>query len=736
MEKILVCAAWPYANGPIHLGHVAGSLLPPDIFARYHRLRGHKVLMVSGSDMHGTPITIRAEKEKVAPEVIAERYHAVNAKAIADLGISFDLFTSTHTKNHEQVTQDFFLRLLKHDRLVKRATDQYYCLSCKRFLPDRYVEGECPRCHAAGARGDQCDSCGETLSPGELLSPLCQLCGTAPQLRKTDHYFLKLSDAVPALRAWIADKAHWRPSVRQFTENWLSEGLEDRAITRDLTWGIPVPLEGWEGKRIYVWFEAVIGYLSATKELSQRRNEPELWREFWEDPKTRHYYFLGKDNIIFHTIVWPSMLQGHGGLVLPHDVPANEFMNFGAQRFSKSRGVTVEIPDLLEHYSAEAIRYYLAANMPETRDTEFAWEDFTARANNELVATYGNYLHRVLSFVHKNFGSVPPAGTLAPADEQVLRQIQETRAEVERAIEACQFRRALKAILDLAQVGNQYFDAVAPWALVKTDRTRCGAALRVNLELVRALLILAHPFLPRATAQGWTYLGFSESLWSLGWERALTTSLPEGASLPKPVPLFAKIEVQTSSPFAAYEGVDIRVGKVVAVRDHPNAAKLFLFKVDVGREIQLVAGLKGPYQARDLEGRELAVVTNLQPAVLRGERSDGMLLAAESGDSVSVLSPQRSLPPGTMLRGGLELHGGTLSFAEFQELDLRMGELRRRGDEAAIEAGGTFAVQAPPEVGPGLVLVGIAGGRAHIFTSADGVPVVADRPMPPGAKVR
>jgi len=736
MEKILVCAAWPYANGPIHVGHVTGSLLPPDIFARYHRLRGHRVLMVSGSDMHGTPITIRAEKEKVAPEVIAERYHAINAKAIADLQISFDLYTSTHTKNHEQITQDFFLRLLKNGRLEKKATDQYYCTSCKRFLPDRYVEGECPHCHAAGARGDQCDSCGETLGPGELLKPVCQLCGSTPELRKTDHYFLRLHDAVPALQAFLADKAHWKPNVRQFTENWLAEGLEDRPITRDLTWGIPVPLEGWEGKRIYVWFEAVIGYLSATRELSLRRNEPELWREFWEDPKTRHYYFLGKDNIIFHTIIWPAMLQGHGNLVLPHDVPANEFMTLGAQRFSKSRGVTVEIPDLLRHYPAEAIRYYLAANMPETRDTEFSWEDLAARVNNELVATYGNYLHRVLSFVQKNFGSVPPAGPLAPADEQIRRRIEDAKREVEQALEACQFRRALKAILDLAQTGNQYFDSVAPWALVKTDKARCGVVLRVNLELVRALLILAHPFLPKATAQGWGYLGFSESLWSLGWDRAFSAPLPDGASLPKPVPLFAKIESEPASPFAAYEGMDLRVGKVLSVRDHPDAAKLFLFKVDVGREVQLVAGLKGPYQARDLQGRELAVVINLQPAVLRGERSEGMLLAAEAGDVVSVLSPQRSLPPGTMLRGGLDLVGGELTFTEFQKLDLRMGELRRSGTEATVEAGGVFPAQAPSEAREGLVLVAIAEGRALVLTSADGVPVVADRPMPPGAKVR
>ena len=402
MAKVLVCVAWPYANSPIHLGHVAGSLLPPDLFSRYRRLRGDEVLMVSGSDQHGTPITVRAEKEKVTPLEVAERYHGINKKAIEDLDIEFSLFTKTHTENHIKVVSDVFLDLLQKGHLYEKSTLQYYCPSCEKFLPDRYVEGTCPACGNEKARGDQCEQCGKPFEGGELQGAKCVHCTTVPELRETKHHFIRLSAFQERLIDWVKDKPYWRPSVQLFTQNWLEAGLEDRPITRDMEWGVPVPLPGQEGKVIYVWFDAVIGYLSASMEWAQRSGDPDAWKAYWTDPQVRSYYFLGKDNIPFHTIIWPAILMGRGGLNLPYDVPANEFLTFKGDKVSKSRGTTIDIPSLLKTYEPDIIRYYVAANMPENKDADFSWEDFETKVNNELVATLGNYYHRVLSFTYKH----------------------------------------------------------------------------------------------------------------------------------------------------------------------------------------------------------------------------------------------------------------------------------------------------------------------------------------------
>ena len=364
MDRVLVCSAWPYANGAIHVGHVTGSLLPADIFVRFNRIIGNETILVSGSDMHGAPITVSADKEKVAPEEIACRYHEINSKAISDLGISFDLYTHTHTKNHEEVVSEVFLSLLEKGYLKLMTTTQYYCGNCSRFLPDRYVEGTCPHCDADNARGDQCDTCGMDLNAEDLKEAHCQLCGSVPELKETEHYFLKLSDFTDRLRAYVGSSRHWRPHVRSFSSNMLGEGLLDRPITRDIAWGVPVPVEGFEEKRVYVWFEAVIGYLSATRQWAAEKGQPDSWERFWKDDTCRSYYFLGKDNIVFHTIIWPAILAGVEGLNLPHNVVANQFMNLGGQKFSKSMGVSIDIPDLLTKFQTDVVRYYLVANMP------------------------------------------------------------------------------------------------------------------------------------------------------------------------------------------------------------------------------------------------------------------------------------------------------------------------------------------------------------------------------------
>ena len=735
MDRVLVCVAWPYANGPIHVGHVTGSLLPADIFARFNRMVGNEVVMVSGSDMHGAPITVSAEKEKVAPETIAGRYHSINSKAISDMGISFDLFTSTHTQNHAKVAEEVFLRLLDRGYLKRMTTPQFYCGSCQRFLPDRYVEGTCPHCGYERARGDQCDSCGMDLNAEDLKDARCQLCGSVPSLRETEHFFLKLSDFTESLTAYVEGNGHWRSHVRAFTLNVLKEGLIDRPITRDISWGVPVPVEGFENKRIYVWFEAVIGYLSATKEWASSRSSQEDWRRFWEDPTCRSYYFLGKDNIVFHTIIWPAILKGYGGLNLPYDVVANQFMNLGGQKFSKSMGVSIDMPDLLTKFKPDVLRYYLSANMPEFKDSEFSWEDFGQRVNSELVATYGNFVHRVLSFTHKNFEKVPTRGELDDRDRSALQRIAQARDAVRASLENCEFRDALKSVMDLAQFGNQYFDASAPWKLVRSDRGRCETVLSVGMELCKALAVLSCPFMPFAAERLWKDLAMEGSLAEIGWG-GLDEPLREGETMDKPAPLFAKVEVSESGGFARYAALDLKVGKVVDVQAHPNADKLYVMKVDVGREITIVSGLKDFYTADELKTKTLVVLTNLEPAKLRGVKSEGMLLAAEEGGALALLRPEGDLPAGTQVSSGLSVGGKMITFKEFQGLDIRVGALAV-GTPPALEMGQRKVPCTIPggDVGKKYAAF-LDDGAALVMHCQDDIKIVFDRDIAVGAKIR
>ena len=735
MARILVCVAWPYANGMIHVGHVTGSILPADIFTRFNRLAGNETLMVSGSDMHGAPITVSADKEGVSPETIANRYHEANAKAIMDLGIDFDLYTHTHTLNHQEATTEVFLKLLEKGHLVKDSTPQFFCPSCKRFLPDRYVEGTCPHCKYERARGDQCDSCGMDLNAEQLVDARCQLCGGVPELRDTEHYFLKLSHFTDDLIRYAESSNHWRPHVRSFTVNVLKEGLKDRPITRDISWGVPVPVPGFDEKRIYVWFEAVIGYLSATKEWANTEGRPEDWRRFWEDRECRSYYFLGKDNIIFHTIIWPAMLLGHGGLNLPYDVPANQYMNLGGQKFSKSMGVSIDLQSLLGKFKPDVVRYYLSANMPETKDSEFSWEDLAQRVNNELVATYGNFLHRALSFTYKNYGKIPEKGDMDDRDRDALKRVEDAGKEVSAALAACEFRRALKGVMDLAQFGNQYFDAVAPWSLVGTDKARCGTVLHVSLLISKTLAVLAYPFMPFSSEAIWKQLCMDSTIEETGW-KTLEMPLNEGRELQKPSPQFAKVEASPTSEFQKYAALNLKIGKVIDVQQHPNADKLYLMTIDIGRPITIVSGLKEFYTADELRTKTLVIVTNLEPATLRGVKSEGMLLAAEAGDRLALLTPEKDLPAGTQVSSGLEVGQKLLSFKEFQKLDMKSGTLESTAPPV-LEVGGR-KVQCVVERGDaGKVYPAfLAGGKAMLITAADGTKMVFDREIAAGAKIR
>ena len=539
-ERILVAVAWPYANGSLHLGHIAGCDLPADIFARYHRTKGNEVVMVSGSDSHGTPVTIKAEQEGKTTKEIVDFYQEEFLDCWRRLGISFDLFTTTGTQNHAEVTQDIFLKLLREGYLEKKTVTQTYCPQCQRFLPDRYVLGTCPHCGAPNARGDQCDSCGKLLDAPDLIQPRCRTCGTSAIFKDSEQFFLMLSAFQQQLADWAATQTQWRPNVFNLTRRYLKEGLRDRAITRDIDWGVPVPVEGFENKRIYVWFEAVIGYLSATKEWAGLQGDPEKWRSFWQGDQAKSYYFMGKDNIPFHTIIWPAMLMGYGGLNLPHDVPANEFLTFEGGKLSTSQNWAVWLPDYLSRYDPDPLRYFLSINMPETSDSDFSWREFVRRNNDELVATYGNLVNRVLTFTYRNFdGCVPQAGEPDDLSRVLLKKADDTVAAMDGLLYGCHFREATRSAMSLAQEANRYLDEKAPWKAIKEDRQAAADSLYVALCVISSLKTVFYPFLPFSSQKVHQYLGFEGNVEDYGWQ----PTVPEpGQKLVEPKPLFVKLD--------------------------------------------------------------------------------------------------------------------------------------------------------------------------------------------------
>ena len=541
-ERIFIGVAWPYANGPLHLGSVAGCYLPADIFARYHRLRGNEVLMVSGSDSHGTPITLRAEAEGITSAQVVAKYHASFLDSWERLGISFDLFTTTMTDNHRETAHALFRRLNDQGYIYPDTMKVAYSPDFQRYLPDRYVEGTCPHCSFPNARGDQCDNCGRTLDPIELVDPAYRVSGkTYPvEVRDAQHLFFKLSSFQQPLLEWAERQEHWRLNVRNFTLSYLQEGLHDRAISRDLEWGVPVPMAGFEDKRIYVWFEAVVGYLSASKEWAAGAGDPEAWRPFWENDDTRAYYFMGKDNIVFHTVIWPAMLLGFGGLNLPYDVPANGFLTLEGQKLSTSRNWAVWLPDYLDQFPPDPLRYALAANMPETGDADFSWAEYVRRNNDELVATFGNLAHRVLTIIQRNFdGRVPEPGDLRPDDKEMVDRTDAALANVGASLGACRFREALQRFMALAREANRYLDVQAPWRQVREDMDGAARTLYTALHVISGLKVMSMPFLPFSAQRLHELLGLPGDAEASGW--AVASPRP-GTALPVPQPLFTKLD--------------------------------------------------------------------------------------------------------------------------------------------------------------------------------------------------
>ncbi|MBN2321041.1 MAG: methionine--tRNA ligase [Acidobacteria bacterium] len=542
-QKLLVTAALPYANGPLHVGHLAGAYIPADVFVRYQRLKGADVLFICGSDEHGVPITIRADREGITPKEVVDRYHAIIDKSFHRIGLDFDNYSRTSLPLHHKISQDFFLTLDSKGFVTEQTVEQYYCNTCGRFLPDRYIEGECPHCHKDEARGDQCESCGRWLEPDQLIDPKCKECGSNPEMRTTKHWYFRLSAFQEQLEKWQGSKSDWKSNVREFCSGWFQEGLTDRPITRDIDWGVPVPLPDADGKVLYVWFDAPIGYISSSVEWAEKQGQPDRWRDYWCDSKTRLIHFIGKDNIVFHAIVWPATLMAHGDFVLPDHIPANEFLNIEGEKLSTSRNWAVWVDEYLDVFPPDPLRYYLQANAPESKDADFGWKDFQAHNNSELADVLGNLINRCLSFTEKNFeNKVPPATKCDDADRAVLAAIAQSTGKIAAGLENFQVRRAVEEMMDLARTGNKYFNDSAPWKSLKTDRDRCGSILNTTLQLLAALAVIMEPFLPFSAEKLWRMLNGPGSHREQHWNSIPDLRLPDNHPLGEREILFTKIE--------------------------------------------------------------------------------------------------------------------------------------------------------------------------------------------------
>ena len=674
-KRTLVTSALPYANGPVHIGHLAGVYVPADIYVRYLRLKGEDVLFIGGSDEHGVPVTIRAKKEGITPQDVVDRYHNIIKESFEGFGISFDVYSRTTSQTHRELASDFFRKLYDEGKFVEMESEQYYDEGEQQFLTDRNIRGECPRCHAADAYGDQCEKCGATLSPDELINPYNADSGNKLVKRKTSHWYLPLDQYQPWLEQWILnDHKEWRSNVYGQCKSWLDTGLKPRAVTRDLNWGIPVPVEGAEGKVLYVWFDAPIGYISNTKELL-----PDTWEQWWKSEDTRLVHFIGKDNIVFHCIVFPTMLKAHGDYVLPDNVPSNEFLNLEDDKISTSRNWAVWLNEYLVDFPGkqDVLRYVLTANAPETKDNNFTWKDFQARNNNELVAVYGNFVNRALVLTKKYFdGKVPACGELTDYDKAIVDEFVNVKERVENLLNQYKFREAQKEAMELARIGNRYLAETEPWKLAKTDLARVATILNLSLQLVANLSIVFEPFLPFSSKKLREMLNLASFEWtSLG----STTLLAEGHELGEVGLLFEKIEddaiqaqldrlerikkeneaanykanpIRPECTFDDFMKLDLRVGTVLECAKVPKADKLLQFKIDDGLETRtILSGIAKHFNPEELVGKQVCFIANLPPRTLRGIVSEGMILSAEDNEGkLSLLTVTPQAKPGSEIK--------------------------------------------------------------------------------------
>ena len=672
----MVTSALPYANGPIHIGHLAGAYLPADEYVRYLRARGEDVLYVCGTDEHGTPIEMKAHEEGKKPQEVVDKFHDQIKETFDKVNISFDIFSRTTEDIHYKTSQDFFSRLKEKDFMDKRKSIQLYCDNDEMFLPDRYVNGTCPYCGAEDQRGDQCEECGHVLDPDELKDPYCALCGETPVEKETEHYYFELSRFQERLENWIDENDHWRKTTKNMVKGWLEEGLEDRSITRDLSWGIPLPEGEDQDKTLYVWFEAPIGYLSFTKQLT------EDWKDYWleEGKETRLVHFIGKDNVPFHAIIWPAMLMGYGDydgseFVLPWMVPSNEHLNLEGRQFSTSRDWAIWIEDFIENYPTDYLRYYITAIAPEKRDTDFRWKDFQTKVNNELADIYGNFIHRALTFTQNYFdGEVPEADNLNEVDKEFLETIEETKDKIESDMEKFKFKKSLKGIITLAKEGNAYFDKKKPWKTIEDDEEKTATTINLSLRLVKSLAVLSHPFIPDSSERVWNFLNMGKEIEG-SWSE-IGSKMKVGREIEEPEVLFEKVEDEQiekeikslkskskeeegkkekedekmTVSFDEFQKLDIKIGKVLSVSEIEEADDLYKLVVDMGIEKRvLVAGLRNHYDKDELKGKQISVLTNLESKEMFGIKSQGMLLAAEEEQSgvVSLLTPDKEVKEGS-----------------------------------------------------------------------------------------
>lgn len=689
-EKILVTSALPYANGPIHFGHIAGAYLPADIFVRYKKMAGADIIYICGTDDHGIAITISAEAAGRTPEEHVKINHDLIESIFARMNIGFTNFSGTSRKIHYPISQEFFNRLNETGLVEKKETEQSYCLKCKRFLADRYIIGACPHCSHPEAWGNECPVCGVMLEANELRNPICKVCGRTPELRKTTHWYLKLGDRAGWLEKWIAEKSEgaeggvpWKKLVVTEVRGYLKRGLESRAITRDLDWGVPVPLPEAEGKVLYVWFDAPIGYISSTMEYFNGLGQPERWREYWQNPDCKLYHFIGKDNIPFHAIIFPIMLHGMDrGYKPPDFVASNAFLNLEGRQFSKSAGWYIDVSEFLDNYPVDSIRYYLCADMPENSDSEFKWDRFQTAHNSELTNIYGNLVNRTLKFIETKMDGLVPALTpsvLGATEKDIVETIEAAPGKVAGFLNRFEFRNGLAAMLDLARAGNKFFDTCEPWKTLTENRAAADSAIRLCLRLIKTLAVISSPFLPDTAQRIWKMLGLEGSAADVAWDDAAADPFAGGAKLPAPEILFNKIDnkqiaaekkklgggkpdtlkkksepqipgIRKAVAIDDFTRLDLRVGRVIEAEPVQGSFKMLRLKVDIGIEQrQIIAGIAQSYKPEQLLNRLIVVVANLEPKILMGMESQGMLLAGGDGDRIVILTLENDIEPGSRI---------------------------------------------------------------------------------------
>jgi len=675
-EKVLVTSALPYANGQIHLGHLSGAYLPADIYVRYKRLNGDDIIYICGSDEHGVPITISADNEGVNPQVIIDRYHEQNKKAFEDFGMSFDIYSRTSLQEHHDTAQEFFKNYYDNGLLSEKNSMQFYDNKSKMFLPDRYVEGTCPKCGFEEARSDECENCGSLYEPNELVNPKSKISGDTPELKQTSHWYFSLGKYQKFLEEYINEmnsKFGWKDNVLQYCRGWFKDGLKDRAVTRDLDWGVKVPLDSAVGKVIYVWFEAVLGYISATKILSKQKGNPDLWKDYWQDLNTKYIAFIGKDNIVFHTIIFPAMLKAwndnnESKFLFPQNVPANEFLNFEGKKFSKSRGWGIDASEFLDKYPADPLRYTLASNAPENKDTDFYWKEFQAKNNNELADILGNFINRTFIFADKHFdGKVPVLGKLSSMDNEMIKALENYPIKVSKYLEEYKVKDAIREMMNLARMANKYFNDSEPWKSIKIDKDACGTTINICLQTINTLAELFSPVIPYSSKKIFHMLNTE----SVEWLNCGKLNLDEGHTLNKSEILFEKIdddviqaeidklpetdEELLKDPEIKYEDfmqTKLKVAKIINAEKIKKSNKLLKLQIEVGKERkQIIAGIAQSYEPEDIINKKVIIVSNLKPAKLFGELSEGMVLAVDNGKGkMNVIEVDQDIVSGSEVR--------------------------------------------------------------------------------------